>query len=254
MLLQNLDCRREPHWRRQLLFGIPGGVPLASAAEERLQPVCAELLELVRRPLCQLHPALGQLQFPLLRLALQREPAIGHLQLQPFASRPRVLEREERVLTLVLQVYAFAFVAVLICQSGYVKFQNMRHSYAPLPAAEDPPAPSLFAGYKLAVLLADTSAFLAVLELAVRSAARSSSEYASTAAGLELLSVLGGAFLYQVVRSRRACSICRRLSFSATDAESAYTTECAPRPTSAPSVYMQQSRSCESYSRFEFSF
>jgi len=30
-------------------FGIPGGVPLASAAEERLQPVCAVLLELVRR-------------------------------------------------------------------------------------------------------------------------------------------------------------------------------------------------------------
>ena len=62
-------------------------------------------------------------------------------------------------------------------------------------------AASPCACYKLFVLLADTFAFLAILELAVRTAARSSSDFASTAAGLELVSVLGGAFLYQVVQS-----------------------------------------------------
>jgi len=172
---------------------------------------------------------------------------------------------EERVLTLVLQVYALVFVAFLFCQSAWETLRSkIEHDYALLSdTAAPPPAAShtdrsvnttgvliavlllltahlqntyetpflsvfviifgvrsflkvlnftlhhskyqnLFTAYKFAVLLADTFAFLAVLELAVRSAARSSSEYASTAAGLELLSVLGGAFLYQVVRSRRA--------------------------------------------------
>ena len=168
---------------------------------------------------------------------------------------------EERVLTLVLQVYALCNVAMLLGQSGCAKLghpQTKPSGYALLPDAENP-APAersvnttgaliavlllltahlqntyetpflnifviifgarsflkflnltlrhsrraaLFACFKLAVLLADTFAFVAVLELAVRSAARSSSEYASTAAGLELLSALGGVFLYQVVESR----------------------------------------------------
>jgi|LauGreDrversion4_2_1035121.scaffolds.fasta_scaffold00689_19 hypothetical protein len=178
---------------------------------------------------------------------------------------------EERVLTLVLQVYAFFYVAILLSYSGYAKLGDRRSDkVAPtdiqplLPLAEEPArapagrapadrsvnttgaliavlllltahlqntyetpflsvfviifgarsflkflnftlrhsrAASLGACCKLAVLLADTFAFLAILELAVRTAARSSSDFASTAAGLELVSVLGGAFLYQVVQS-----------------------------------------------------
>ena len=180
---------------------------------------------------------------------------------------------EERVLTLVLQVYAFFYVTMLLCHAGYAKFTqgacgwlfawcpvpSLQQRYAPLSGGEkEPRAPadrsvnttgaliavlllltahlqntyetpflSVFviifgarsflkflnftlrhsraaspcACYKLFVLLADTFAFLAILELAVRTAARSSSDFASTAAGLELVSVLGGAFLYQVVQS-----------------------------------------------------
>jgi hypothetical protein len=179
---------------------------------------------------------------------------------------------EERVLTLVLQVYAFFYIFMLLCDCGYAKLglrrsESKQSEYSPLPVAEPAqpahecaPAPAdrsvnttgaliavlllltahlqntyetpflsifviifgahnflkflnltlhhsraasaLFACFKLAVLLTDTFAFVAVLELAVRTAARSSSEYASTAAGLELLSALGGVFLYQVVASR----------------------------------------------------
>jgi hypothetical protein len=179
---------------------------------------------------------------------------------------------EERVLTLVLQVYAFFYVAILLSYSVYARL-GKRRSGKVAPTDEQPllpkdtfntepapakPAPadrsvnttgaliavlllltahlqntyetpflsvfviifgarsflkflnftlrhsraaSLGACCKLAVLLADTFAFLAILELAVRTAARSSSDFASTAAGLELVSVLGGAFLYQVVQS-----------------------------------------------------
>ena len=179
---------------------------------------------------------------------------------------------EERVLTLMLQVYAFFYVFMLLCDCGYAKLglrrsESKQPEYSLLPVVERPqpapecaPAPAdrsvnttgaliavlllltahlqntyetpflsifviifgarnflkflnltlhhsraasaLFACFKLAVLLTDTFAFVAVLELAVRTAARSSSEYASTAAGLELLSALGGVFLYQVVASR----------------------------------------------------
>jgi hypothetical protein len=182
---------------------------------------------------------------------------------------------EERVLTLMLQVYAFFYVFMLLCDCGYAKLGLGRSGKVaptdmqPLlpkdtfntePAPDCAPAPAdrsvnttgaliavlllltahlqntyetpflsifviifgarnflkflnltlhhsraasaLFACFKLAVLLTDTFAFVAVLELAVRTAARSSSEYASTAAGLELLSALGGVFLYQVVASR----------------------------------------------------
>ncbi len=170
-----------------------------------------------------------------------------------------------------LQVYAFFYVFMFLCDCGYAKLglrrsESKQSEYSPLPVAEPPqPTPAghapadrsvnttgaliavlllltahlqntyetpflsifviifgarsflkflnltlqhsraasaLFACFKLAVLLADTFAFVAVLELAVRTAARSSSQYASTAAGLELLSVLGGVFLYQVVASR----------------------------------------------------
>ena len=189
---------------------------------------------------------------------------------------------EERVLTLVLQVYAFFYVAMLLSYSGYAMLLSYSgyamllsysgyarlglRRYSQLPVDEHPePAPAKpapadssinttgaliavlllltahlqntyetpflsifviifgarnflkflnltlhhsraasaeFACFKLFVLLTDTFAFVAVLELAVRTAARSSSEYASTAAGLELLSALGGVFLYQVVASR----------------------------------------------------
>ena len=61
----------------------------------------------------------------------------------------------------------------------------------------------LFVCYKLVILLCDTFVFLAVLELAVRSGARKKTEYAITAAGLILLSILGGVFLHSVVRVRR---------------------------------------------------
>ena len=60
-----------------------------------------------------------------------------------------------------------------------------------------------FVCYKLVILLCDTFVFLAVLELAVRSGARKKTEYAITAAGLILLSILGGVFLHSVVRVRR---------------------------------------------------
>ena len=168
---------------------------------------------------------------------------------------------EERVLTLVLQVYAIFYIVMLLCHAAYAKFLQVEQGYAPLSGgAEEPRAPadrsvnttgaliavlllltahlqntyetpflsvfviifgarsflkflnftlrhsraaSLNACYKLAVLLADTFAFLAIIELAVRTAARSSSDFASTAAGLELVSVLGGAFLYQVVQSNQ---------------------------------------------------
>jgi hypothetical protein len=181
---------------------------------------------------------------------------------------------EERVLTVVLQVYAFFYVFMLLSYSGYARLVERRSGKVaptdelpllpkdtfntePAPAKPAPAdssvnttgaliavlllltahlqntyetpflsifviifgarsflkflnltlqhsraASALFACFKLAVLLADTFAFVAVLELAVRTAARSSSQYASTAAGLELLSVLGGVFLYQVVASR----------------------------------------------------
>jgi len=61
----------------------------------------------------------------------------------------------------------------------------------------------LFVCYKLVILLCDTFVFLAVLELAVRSGARKKTEYAITAAGLILLSILGGVFLHSVVQVRR---------------------------------------------------
>lgn len=181
---------------------------------------------------------------------------------------------EERVLTLVLQVYAFFYVFIILCDSVFAKqwaFARLQlWAYARLPDAENPtpapaepalaaPAPAdssvnttgaliavlllltahlqntyatpflsifvlifgarsflkflnltlkhsrrpdIFALLKLAVLLVDTFAFAAVLELAVRTGARSKSEYASTAAGLLLLSALGGVFLFQVVESR----------------------------------------------------
>jgi len=168
---------------------------------------------------------------------------------------------EERVLTLVLQVYAIFYIVMLLCHAAYARFTQREPGYAPLSGGAEPRAPadrsvnttgaliavlllltahlqntyetpflsvfviifgarsflkflnftlrhsraaSLNACYKLAVLLADTFAFLAIIELAVRTAARSSSEFASTAAGLELVSVLGGAFLYQVVQSNQS--------------------------------------------------
>jgi len=158
---------------------------------------------------------------------------------------------EERVLTLVLQVYALVYVVLLLGDGGvqgclapeysliggppdhsvnttgaliavlllltahlqntyetpflsifviifgarsFLKFLNLalRHSRKG----------ARFAAWKLAVLLVDTIAFVAVLELAVRAAARSRSEYACSAAGLLLLSALAGVFLFQVVESR----------------------------------------------------
>ena len=170
---------------------------------------------------------------------------------------------EERVLTLVLQVYAFVYVALLLGDYGLHGPWRRREGYRLLDAEPNSRAHSVnttgsliavlllltahlqntyetpFLGIfviifgarsflkflnlalkhsrqlthslrpklppvllKLAVLLVDTFAFVAVLELAVRSAARSKSEYASTAASLLLLSALGGVFLFQVVESR----------------------------------------------------
>lgn len=171
---------------------------------------------------------------------------------------------EERVLTLVLQVYALVYVALLLGDYGYhgpwrwrfagytllgaeqharaysvnttgaliavlllltahlqntyetpflgifviifgarsfLKFLNLalKHSRQ-LTHSLRPNLPPVL--LKLAVLLVDTFAFVAVLELAVRTGARSKSEYASTAASLLLLSALGGVFLFQVVESR----------------------------------------------------
>jgi hypothetical protein len=93
--------------------------------------------------------------------------------------------------------YATPFLSIFVLIFGarsFLKFLNLtlKHSRRP----------DSFALLKLAVLLVDTFAFAAVLELAVRTGARSKSEYASTAAGLLLLSALGGVFLFQVVESR----------------------------------------------------
>ena len=59
--------------------------------------------------------------------------------------------------------------------------------------------PSVACG-KLAGLFFDTFAFACVLELGVRSSARSHAQFSSTAAGLVLISALAGVFLFCLVR------------------------------------------------------
>jgi hypothetical protein len=63
---------------------------------------------------------------------------------------------------------------------------------------------------KLMFLSVDTVTLACVFELAVRTSARSEAEYASTATGMLIIIVLGGAFLHGVIRSWSSC--CGRLS------------------------------------------
>lgn len=98
--------------------------------------------------------------------------------------------------------YETPFLSIFVIIFGarsFLKFLNLalRHS-----SFRHSKRGARFAAWKLAVLLIDTLALVAVLELAVRSGARSRSEYACTAASLLLLSALAGVFLFQVVESR----------------------------------------------------
>ena len=58
---------------------------------------------------------------------------------------------------------------------------------------------------KLFFLSVDTVTLACVFELAVRTSARSEAEYASTATGMLIIIVLGGAFLHGVIRSWSSC-------------------------------------------------
>lgn len=98
--------------------------------------------------------------------------------------------------------YDNPFLGILVLLFGmrsFLKFLNFALLYT---AARKSPEKTRLVGLKLVFLFVDTFTLASMLELGVRSGARSGAEYASTASGMLLVIVLGGAFLHEVIHNK----------------------------------------------------
>lgn len=98
--------------------------------------------------------------------------------------------------------YDNPFLGILVILFGmrsFLKFLNFMLVYT---ATERNSEQTKVVLQKLVFLYVDTFALASMLELGVRSGARSGVEYASTAAGMLFVIVLGGAFLHEVIRKK----------------------------------------------------
>ena len=98
--------------------------------------------------------------------------------------------------------YDNPFLGILVILFGmrsFLKFLNFMLVYT---AAERSSKQTRLVLQKLAFLYVDAFTLASMLELGVRSSARTAVEYASTAAGMLLVIVLGGAFLHEVIHGK----------------------------------------------------
>jgi hypothetical protein len=107
------------------------------------------------------------------------------------------------VLTAHLQgSYDNPFLGILVILFGmrsFLKFLNFMLVYT---TAERSSEQTRLVLQKLFFLCVDTFTLASMLELGARSSARTAVEYASTAAGMLLVIVLGGAFLHEVIHGK----------------------------------------------------
>lgn len=98
--------------------------------------------------------------------------------------------------------YDNAFLGVLLllfASRSFLKFLNFMVLHT---QQKRSPTNDITVMKKLIFLVADLLTLTCILELAVRTAARSSTEYASTATSMLIISSLGGAFLHSVISLR----------------------------------------------------
>jgi hypothetical protein len=94
----------------------------------------------------------------------------------------------------------FSILVILFGMRSFLKFLNFNLVYS----VENRSSETTLVIYlKLMFVCIDTFTLASMLELGVRSAARSEVEYVSTASGILLITVLGGAFLHEVIHRKR---------------------------------------------------
>jgi hypothetical protein len=94
----------------------------------------------------------------------------------------------------------FSILVIIFGMRSFLKFLNFNLVYS----VENRSSETTLVIYlKLMFVCIDTFTLASMLELGVRSAARSEVEYVSTASGILLITVLGGAFLHEVIHRKR---------------------------------------------------